>query len=264
MANIKISELNELTKNQRAYNDYVPIVDSSADETKKISLQNIMQSNIQLLAVTDTAPSECNVGDKYYNTETNRIYTATATDTWGTTGEEPISDILYIVLEERTSYTYDGETLVSVGGGSGSEIVVGEEEPTEDTKLMIESNDLDGNYEVNTETYSTSETLTNKVWIDGKPIWRKVVQVSNITIDGTTQIDTGITNLDSLVSIKGMFFNNGAKQPYPLIYINNNVLEETGIAFTGGNKIVFATNTSWGSSPLRTHTFIIEYTKGGN
>ena len=40
MANIKISELNELTT--KADNDYIPIVDSSADETKKISIDNLM------------------------------------------------------------------------------------------------------------------------------------------------------------------------------------------------------------------------------
>ena len=143
MANIKISELNELTKSQRAYNDYLAIVDSSANETKKISLENIMQNNIQLLAVTDTAPSECNIGDKYYNTETGLIYTAIEEDTWGTIGETPITDILYIVLEERTSYTYDGTDLVSVGGGAGSSVVVEPEEATEDTKLIIEEEDLD-------------------------------------------------------------------------------------------------------------------------
>ena len=52
--------------------------------------------NIQLLAVTDTAPSECVEGDKYYDTTTGLIYTATGTDTWGETGETPIYDILYI------------------------------------------------------------------------------------------------------------------------------------------------------------------------
>lgn len=76
--------------------------------------------NIQLLAVTDTAPSECVEGDKYYDTTTKLIYTATGTNEWGETGETPIKDILYIVLDEQTSYTYNGTTLVSVGGGSST------------------------------------------------------------------------------------------------------------------------------------------------
>lgn len=86
--------------------------------------------NIQLLAVTDTAPSECAEGDKYYDTTTNLIYTATGTDEWGETGETPIADILYIVLDEQSTYTYDGTDLVSVGGGSsagGETLPVGSE-----------------------------------------------------------------------------------------------------------------------------------------
>ena len=42
MANIKISELNELYEAQKDYNDYVPVVDTSADETKKISVKNLI------------------------------------------------------------------------------------------------------------------------------------------------------------------------------------------------------------------------------
>lgn len=72
-----------------------------------------------LLAVDSVAPEECTTGDKYYNTEDNKIYTATGTDTWGETGEDAELGIFYIVLETQNIYTYNGETLVSVGGGSG-------------------------------------------------------------------------------------------------------------------------------------------------
>lgn len=40
MANVKISELNELT--EKALDDYLPIVDTSADETKKIATQTLL------------------------------------------------------------------------------------------------------------------------------------------------------------------------------------------------------------------------------
>lgn len=106
--------------------------------------------SVSLLAVTDTAPSECSEGDKYYNTTTNRIYTATGTDTWETTGVEPETGVFYVVFETQSNYTYDGTELISVGGGGGSSdiVVVGTDEPTEDTKLQIESFDLDAQYEV--------------------------------------------------------------------------------------------------------------------
>lgn len=82
--------------------------------------------NIQLLAVTDTVPSECAEGDKYYDTTTKLIYTATGTDEWGETGETPIADILYIVLDEQSTYTYDGTDLVSVGGSGGGTNIINE------------------------------------------------------------------------------------------------------------------------------------------
>jgi len=73
-----------------------------------------------LIAVSDTAPLECSIGDKYYNTTSNKIFTAVGSDTWDSTGEDAELGVFYIVLETQNIYTYDGETLVSVGGGSGS------------------------------------------------------------------------------------------------------------------------------------------------
>ena len=49
MANIKISELNSLTK--KSYDDVLPIVDSNASETKKISVKDLVDNNVELIAV---------------------------------------------------------------------------------------------------------------------------------------------------------------------------------------------------------------------
>lgn len=172
MANIKISELNELT--QKAYDDYLPIVDSSASETKKISVKDLTSSNVELLAVSDTAPSECSEGDKYYNTETGLIYTATATDTWGTVGEEPIKDILYVVFSEKNTYAWNGTDMLSVGGGSGSEIVIGDEsEATEDTKLLVDTSGSIDELKYKDETTGTFKDLEVKA-LDSLPVGTSV------------------------------------------------------------------------------------------
>lgn len=189
--------------------------------------------NVSLLAVSDTAPSECSIGDKYYNTTTKKIYTATGTNTWGSTGEDPISDILYVVFSEKNTYSYDGTDLVSVGGGSGSEIVVEPDEPTEDTKLIFESIDLDAQY-TEAEYYSTEEVKTNKVWIDGKPIYRKCFQTTS-----TANINTGIENdtiikMDCLVKQTGS--NNWRNIPW-LFVMNNNIGDNAwagGFYYTAG------------------------------
>lgn len=118
MANIKISELNEIIK--KSYDDVIPIVDVSADETKKIKVEDLVITGVSLLAVDSSAPEECETDDKYYNTEDNLIYTAIDTDTWGTTGENPIEGIMYVVFETQTVYAYNGETLIIIGSSSGS------------------------------------------------------------------------------------------------------------------------------------------------
>jgi len=82
---------------------------------------------VVLLAVVDTAPSECSVGDKYFNTTTNKIYDATDTDTWDTEGYDAESGVFYVVFSEKAIYTYNGTTLVGVGssGAGGESIPVG-------------------------------------------------------------------------------------------------------------------------------------------
>ena len=112
--------------------------------------------NVELIAISDTAPATCSTGDKYYNTEDSLIYTATGTNTWGATGEEPISGIFYILFSEQSSYSYDGTTLVSVGGGT-EDIVISDTEPTEEgVKIWIDTGEISQQASEITNEYSTS------------------------------------------------------------------------------------------------------------
>lgn len=62
------------------------------------------------------------------------------------------------------------------------------------TMICITDDDMD----VVADVYSTSETKTNKVWINGKPIYRRVCSYANtITIN----------NLEQMVSIQPVFGN---------------------------------------------------------
>lgn len=194
------------------------------NEIKTIVEQDIPSVlDVNLIAVTDVAPTECSVGDKYYNTEDNKIYEAIDTNTWDTSGEYPIEGISYVVFDTQTSYAYNGTTLISVGGGSGSEIVIGDEtEATEDTKLIIEEDDMNldlqgsdflNEYSESTEkgyacdyindlveeVYSTDEVKTNKVWIDGKPIYSKTINIPALANSASnTDYNHNISNVDSI------------------------------------------------------------------
>lgn len=95
---------------------------------------------VQLIAISDTAPSECVEEDKYYNTSTKKIYTATGTNTWGTNGETPLEDTAYWLISENGSYAWNGTDLVSIGGGK-AEVVISDEEP-EDGKLWVDTAEI--------------------------------------------------------------------------------------------------------------------------
>lgn len=130
-----------------------------------------------LLTVSDTAPVECERGDLYYNTTTELIYVATQPDTWSEEGITPSTFNLYVDLSSSKLYYYDGTNFNSYGSGGGGETLpVG-------TELDFDgvSQDIPTGWEEidNPDSYSTSEVKTNKVWIDGKPIYRKVFNRGN-------------------------------------------------------------------------------------
>lgn len=98
--------------------------------------------NVSLIAITNIEPSEYNEGDKYYNTSDNLIYIATSNNEWSETGETPISDKTYVLIEDGSTYMYDGTTLTRIGG-SEQEV---ENEYSESTTLPYSANYINDKY----------------------------------------------------------------------------------------------------------------------
>ena len=85
---------------------------------------------------------------------------------------------------------------------------------------------------IGTQNYSTSETKTNKKWIDGKPIYRKVLTIPSLTkatmttsiggdrllLPGSTTVSSGISNMGFLINMYGSIYNNNNQMPamFPL------------------------------------------------
>ena len=127
-------------------------VDSSIPDKNKVKADDMNEikevvnanENKILLAISDTAPSTCATGDLYYNTTSKKIFEATDTNTWGTTGTNPTPNTIYILFDTKTTYSYDGTDLVSVGGG-GAEVAVSSTEPTgeddDSVKIWINPNE---------------------------------------------------------------------------------------------------------------------------
>ena len=227
--------------------------------------------NVELIAVIDEAPTTCSTGDKYYNTDDNLIYTAIGTNTWGTDGEEPISGIFYIVFDEQSSYSYDGTTLVSVGGGT-EDIVISDTEPTEEgVKLWIDTGEIaspaseitnsysestgigySANYVNNLNTYSTNEKRIG-TWIDGKPLYSKTIYSTSLT--GTISM----TNIDF---IRWKNFNSLVDSKFILPsgrYTSTNDHTDFFINTSTGTY-EYSVGTSW-TNKVNYICFDIEYTK---
>lgn len=125
--------------------------------------------NIELIGVEKTAPTECTTGDKYFNTTDKKIYTATADNTWGETGETPLRGILYVIISSQTSYYYDGDTLISIGGGAsgGTSIPVSATPPEnpEDGALWVDTDDEGVIVEVDQEVSTSSKNAVSNMAI---------------------------------------------------------------------------------------------------
>jgi hypothetical protein len=111
---------------------------------------------------------------------------------------------------------------------------------------------------INAEVYSTTEVKTNNVWINGKPIYRKVIQYTSALSGGNNSIPHGISNFDELVSLSGYtkystsYYLMGAYESANN-FINASIVSSTTISVRVG--------TGWGGSFTNGCTFIIEYTK---
>ena len=116
------------------------------------------------------------------------------------------------------------------------------------------SQDIPAGWEQVTDpnSYSTSEVKTNKVWIDGKPIYRKVFNITS-GMSTSFQIEHGISNLD-YVELKGNIFSSSTSNS-PIYYYSST---DYFRLFRDGNYI----KIRYGSGNTVTRIVVIlEYTK---
>lgn len=112
--------------------------------------------------------------------------------------------------------------------------------------------------------YSTDEQNTGKKWIDGRPIYRKVVRGTvNITGGGASSLAHGIQGLTSRweliryygnMRLGGTLSNHPVKQALP--YIENT--HQSGITSIDGTNITISGSYPWGNSEV---SIVLEYVK---
>lgn len=111
------------------------------------------------------------------------------------------------------------------------------------------------NYIDEKNSYSETETLTGGTWIDGKPIYRKVINfgaLPNNTIKGKSH---NITNLKNFVSIRGIAMGGDY---FPIPYVATSSLGAGAQIYVNSTQIAIQTGSD---RTAYTGYVILEYTK---
>lgn len=194
-------------------------VNANEENLEEIIEQAIVRLDNELIAITADRGWDWNGGDRvtFYKGDTDAIEARDIIN----------GQLLYNIETGETAVDDDGERITT---GSGNVVAVTETEPENPaTKIWINPDELLNN--IGTEVvnsmagnqtnmapsvsavkdyvedvYSTDEVKTNKVWIDNKPIYRKVIEVA---LTGTYQesgkfwtwkADSAIATIDALTS----------------------------------------------------------------
>ena len=123
---------------------------------------------------------------------------------------------------------------------------------------QVETNASDIQKINDAEVYSTNEIKTNKIWIDGKPIYRKVFDLGIIPSDGAMTYSTNLNNV-SIKKIDGYVYDSSDTVVQPINYISQSSTSiiET-ITINNGSQIRLRTKGPF--TNIKAYV-VLEYTK---
>ena len=236
---------------------------------------------IELLTVSSTAPSKCTIRDKYYNTTTSKIYTAIATNTWGTEGENPSNLYLYADLEHKELYYYDGADFKSYGSGK-KEVGYADEQLEGTEVILIEDSDFNGensvelakveqnltsnsentvpsvkavNDVIKTNIITGQEVATNE-YIDGKRVYLKRATFTTPNAVDTWKAMITIPANSEIVNSYQVYGTESTKYPFP--FSNNN---ESMQIYYNSNDGTINVKINFNYALNRDGYIIVKYTK---
>ncbi len=107
------------------------------------------------------------------------------------------------------------------------------------------------------ENYTTTEVDTGKKWVDGKTIYRKILNFGTLPNAGTKTVAHGITGLDFLITLIGAATNAARTAQLPLPYVSEGTFQIN--SFVSGSNIQVQTYQDRTSYTVC--YFVMEYTK---
>ena len=127
--------------------------------------------------------------------------------------------------------------------------------------IQIEKGTTATSYEKYQELDGINYIATEEVigtWIDGKPLYRKVINAGTITASNTN-LDN-IYNIDTLVSLKGTAYSSSIGQYYGIPNVHNDMASYHINLLKAGNGIILRFGTGF-TGGLTKVIAILEYTK---
>lgn len=209
----------------------------------------LQEHSHDITITTYTQPGGLGYGDRIYNTSANDVIDKTYTRPTANAGTgdsgnlQPYIVVNYIIKAHPSAV-------------NTSEVV--NEHSTSETNVYSANQT---NVEIANaveDVYSTSEVKTNKVSIDGKPIYRKVI--SNITLSSGTgiRVSTDITNIEDVTDLRGKFKMGSQFLTIPSYYGSSTFICANLNFDTNTNQNLILYDMAGLSG---TASFVIEYTK---
>lgn len=221
-----------------------------------------------LLAVTDTAPSTCAKGDKYYNTVDKKIFTATSANTWDSTGKTPEKDKIYVNTADdpASSWRWSGTDLVMIGGGeidlssvksmgytsqydtTTNYLVLDDYEPGDYLILVDELKQICLKVTKESNTYYPQEYFTND--IGGNACYIKYIK--NLNDAALDEVFLEIYHLMAMDSAGNMFGNKSS------FYLSSSGGVQRASSSLGGATVGFITSNAQTWSGIKTFSSLPE------
>lgn len=167
------------------------------------------------------------------------------------------------ITSSRLNNMEDGiEYLFEHGVGGGDNLPVGVEMDFDGTSQDIPTG---WTQVTNPESYSTTEVKTDRVWIDNKPIYKKVISIGNLPNNDAKSVSIGYLSTEiTVVKLEGIaIYSNGITLPMP--NVSSVGLEQVKLTINGNGEVVVQTYNDRTSA---IGYVTLEYTKvsdqGGN
>lgn len=191
-----------------------------------------------------------------YSSDTDLILPKTltnieSTNTTFTTAND--TQYVFIMISKVTDDTSNiNDILNSIMINEGSSALP--YEPYVTPSINVDGEEI---YNQNVMNYSTTEQVVGK-WIDGKPLYRKVFNITNPTSSNTNYIDISSMNIDTATHLYGYYKTNAGTFGIPFHDSNDNL----SVMFISGDTNLYIRGRFGNNYTSITEVkVVLEYTK---